>query len=197
MTQPFSTVWRAHGDMLARNAGQWEFNARILLQGADVCQERHERAGVEAKAGSPSFDLVLGMVAIYLAAQAVEVLLKALAVQRQPDIASGPKLYKHDLVAIATQHADVSLTAAERKMLLKLRKMITWAGRYPIPQWGTDHGRKDYDVIERGTAMAPSIDAQDLPWTVSWQDVRGFANKLRALFAEREAAAHRAATDAS
>lgn len=67
--------------------------------------------------------------------------------------------------------------------------MITWAGRYPLPRWDTEGGREDYDVIERGTATAPSIDAQDLPWTVSWHDVRGFADKLRALFEARATAA--------
>lgn len=185
MEASFSEEWRAHGDHIARDAGQWEFHARLLLQGARVCRERHEVAAEAAKEGIPSGDLTLSWVATFLAALAVEGLLKAIAIKQDPALIERKEFYTHDLQKIATSFAGISLAGEESLLLGKLRGLIEWAGRYPVPQWHKEEGRTKYDVREsRNDAGVPVIDLGGMPWTASWSEVTAFIQRLHEKYHE-------------
>lgn len=179
--------WRAIGEAIAFDHGQWEFQARILLRGASLCFSAHrkasERAGAGDLDGEAIQDLPVSIVAIFLAAQGIEVLLKTIALLRNSDkVRATPKqFYNHDLKAIASL-ANIPLDDREAQIMTKLGTQIEWAGRYPAPKWDTEKSRKKYDVPIVAENGRNYINPTDLPGIVEWEDIQQIVGKLYGIY---------------
>jgi hypothetical protein len=134
----FLGEWRQMGDDAARDPARWEFTARPLKIGADLCWQRYLEVKDELHRADPAAlggrdwlpELLLLRVAMLLAAHVVESLLKALIVSKSPTTVDSPGVfYTHDLPQLAGL-TDVDL-GADAELLPPLRRLIEWAGRYP------------------------------------------------------------------
>jgi hypothetical protein len=187
MSKGFSRFWRANGDLIAGDPDQWEFRSRILFTGGQVCHERHTRAADALASGVAheefSRDLPLGTVANYLAAQSLEVLLKAVALQRQPNSHLSGAIYNHDLAYIARDVAQIPLTGEEVRVLERARHLVEWAGRYPTPRWDAEKGRQLFDVPEKFDENGGEIiDGSHFPWSISWADLESVISKVHEIY---------------
>jgi len=193
MSTGFSEPWRLQGEIQARDSGQWLFYARTLLRGAVVTHEASVAAFARIDTPPPSPDLPLGTVALFLCAQSIEVALKSLALQRDGTLIDGNRLYTHDLVRLARDEARVSVGSDDEEVLRKCRKLIEWAGRYPVPKWTT--AKDAWDVPAKTDADGRQIiDASALPWTLRWDAVYPFAESLFAEYTKRATSSRAAAT---
>jgi hypothetical protein len=144
------------------------------------------RAGNE-----PSSDLMLLVPAQFLAAAAVELLLKAVALRRRPELArTGQKaFYTHKLAEIAGQFTGIAFSDSELRLLDRLGTTIEWAGRYPIPRWDSEKQRTKYDVptyIVDGNVV---INAREIPNSVSeesWRETSLLIDRLRTAYRHSE-----------
>ena len=188
MESTHSPVWRRHGDQLASDPGQWEFHARLLFAGARACHERYVIATAAIKESDmPHGDLVLSISANYLAAQVIEVLLKALALRREPDSAINGRLYTHDLVTLANDVARIPISIEEEKRLIKVGQIVMWAGRYPTPKWDKERSKKAHDLPQGQTADgAVSIDMSAFPTSIGWDALEEMLQKLWTAWAAGE-----------
>lgn len=197
MDRRSSGTWRRQGDAFASDPGQWEFHARVLFSGAEACWQGHLAAHEQLLRGETqpnSRDLILILPAHFLAAMGVDVLLKALALQRDPDLASRGDypFYTHRLDEIAKRLTGVTFSAEELSLLRRLSALVEWAGRYPIPKWNAEKHREKYDVPVRSVDGTETIHADDVPGAVSydtWKHTTALIHKLQQLFATRSARA--------
>ena len=150
---------------MARDPTQWEYYARSLMLGAGACRDAGTAALERMRVGGSSSDLGVNTVALYLLAQATEVLLKALAVQRTPEIVIDKRFYTHDMILTAREIADVALTDDEARLLRKMRKMIEWAGRYPIPRWDSKREERKFPTSEDDSASTSSTHRSSLGYS--------------------------------
>lgn len=187
-----SDFWRRQGDRFASDHGQWDFQARSLLDGATACRERYAVAARSLRAGSDEFipDLALTVPASFLAAIAVELFLKAIALKGRPDLATtGTKpFYTHSLCEIAIKLTEVPFSESELEQLERLAATIEWSGRYPIPRWDNEWSRNKYDVHTRVADGKIMIDAQKIPGLVSdesWTATMLLIDKLRRFYSEQ------------
>ena len=186
-----SNFWRRQGDHFASDPGQWEFQARMLLGGANVCWERYSTAAESVRAGrtEPTSDLWLLIPAHFLAAVGTELLLKAIALKRCPDLATtgGKSFYTHKLAEVATQFTGIEFSESELQLFERLGATIEWAGRYPVPRWDNEKHRKKYDVPTRLVNGNVVIDARDVHGSVSeesWRATTFLINKLQCAYHE-------------
>jgi hypothetical protein len=197
MTEP-SASWRHQGDGFAADYGQWEFQARVLYAGARACWDRHlavdRSIGIGESDSIDLSDLMLLVPAQFLAATAVELFLKAIAIQYDKGVAlvgSGP-FYTHRLREIAVALCHLELSSDELTLLDRLGALVEWAGRYPIPKWTAEKHRQKFDVpLQVAADGSTFINAQDIPNAVShevWHATTALVDILRSRIAERSTA---------
>jgi hypothetical protein len=197
----FLSEWRQMGDDAARDPASWEFTARPLRIGADLCWQRYLEVKdelqrcLELKRADPATvdardwlaELLLLRVAVLLAAHVVESLLKALIVSKSPTaVDSAGVFYTHDLPQLAGL-TDVAF-GADAELLPPLRKLIEWAGRYPVPKWSSATKRFQYDVKVLTVDGNIGIDGSTIPGVVSegqWRRVRALIDRLHGELAQR------------
>jgi hypothetical protein len=180
----------------ARNPGNWIAHGKALMASSRAIREAwaasvtRMAAGIEAAAarGWPpgSFeddDHEEGIrrsanIGLMLAGQALEDLLKALIVARDPTVV-GPgrtrgRLFDeglgHNLVALAEdERTGAAISDAERDLLHRLTEFVKWAGRYPLAMTFDAMRRPDLRMVN--DSEFPAIDAlyerfRDLAWRV-------------------------------
>lgn len=122
-------AWDEQHRLLAESPFVWVLKADALIAAFETLAQADERA-----LGSGDDSPRLSSVTYMLAGFSIEVLLKALLVQKASPLNTKGRfqLNSHHLVDLA-QEADFSLMEGEARLLEKLEEFLTWAGRYPIP----------------------------------------------------------------
>jgi hypothetical protein len=187
--ESMSEVWRRHGESIAGDPGQWEFQSRQLIRGAMLCMEAHRRAANAAACGDLSgevaADLAVRNVAGFLAAQGIEVLLKAIALKHNSNLVHerGSAFYSHN-IAVLCRLSGLAVNSDEVLLANKLTSLIEWAGRYPVPRWNKEETRAKYDLPSTSEDGHEVIDATLMPWSFDWSAVEVLIARLRASFFE-------------
>jgi len=192
MNEDGADIWRRQANDIATDPRPWAFQAATLLGGATACSERYFAAAETLRAGNePSSDLMLLVPAQFLAAAAVELLLKAVALRRRPELATtGQKpFYTRKLAEIAGQFTGIAFSDSELRLLDRLGTTIEWAGRYPIPRWDSEKQRTKYDVPTHIVDGNVVINAREIPNSVSeesWRETSLLIDRLRTAYRHSE-----------
>jgi hypothetical protein len=139
MTDPSQ---RADFEIAAREPSLWLGHARRLLRAADAVHQEfaHVYADPYAQRDAPDDDLFLCGPYLLLAGMAIENMLKAVLLQRRPELVRDGQLTKagfgggggHNLSAMAREFSP-ALADRYADLLARLQAHVVWGGRYPVP----------------------------------------------------------------
>lgn len=130
----------------------WALSARRLKRSGDLLFDAYA-ADLDAMGrGVSPLDLanleIVGPATLLLGL-ATENILKAIAIQKDPQPVKNGKLRdwptSHDLIRLA-EFAGVTLTDEQRDLLQRVGGFVEWAGRYPIPKKATKLAMKQANI---------------------------------------------------
>jgi hypothetical protein len=132
-------------DARAKDPERWRQCATDLHSGALALWERLDQpaeAPEDQRVRQTEWLLSLGKVTLMLEGLALEALIKAQLVRKNPaKYVRGGKWVgqSHALVALARDAGLTCKNSAEADLLARLEGFVLWAGRYPVPLKDQDH----------------------------------------------------------
>jgi len=130
---------------LASQPPAWWLAARRLMRAAEVLWRAHDADLSKIREGQVEThkleNLELGLAWMLLTGLALENLVKAVLLKREPELAKPGRMPEwpgkgagkgHDLAQLFDR-AGVPLSAPERDFMDRLTEFILWRGRYPVP----------------------------------------------------------------
>jgi hypothetical protein len=163
-------IWDEQHQLLGRDTVVWVMRADELFAAFELLAARDVCTPGEL----PEVDGVAYMIAGF----AVEVLMKALIIQKESGVDSKGQfqLKNHDLLKLADR-AGLTISDDEKRLLERLQEYAIWAGRYPIPLASEPMRPRELP----GGGFAPitcHFVGQD------WDGVRTLVRELKALLPE-------------
>jgi hypothetical protein len=162
-----SQVWRAQGDHIAFDPGQWEFQSRLQYQAAVRLRQVFTDSG-----NPPTAEAIACLVvAQFNLSLAVELVAKAYYLQAK--LGQPEEIYTHVVSAFVPPQL---VNKEQGELLAFAAQCVEWSGRYPTPKWTKESSREKYDLPQGPNAN--TIDATHIPNRASLEIV----NSLDALY---------------